>query len=409
MNKIEINKNGNLEEVKKEEGVDVQNEQEEKIEILGKRTSREDDREEDFGKEGGIEVKKKLRPRLGGLEGCRSIENFKYLNKIDEGSYGIVFRGEDLETGEIVAIKKVKLEKEKEGFPITSLREITIMTEFNHTNIVKVKEIVYGSTLDKIYVVMEFIDYELKTLLESKMRVGKSERDFLSFSHGQIKYLLKQLLQAVAYMHKKWIIHRDLKTSNLLLSKDGVLKVCDFGMARKYGNPLRPYTHLVVTLWYRAPEILLGSHIYSPAIDLWSVGCIFAELLLREPLLNGKNELDQIQKIFRLIGMPNEQTYPGWNKLKGVRVLKLNKKLTHNRLREKFPKVALPGDMFLSDLGVNFMNQMLKINPEERITAEEALKHPWFEEEPKLDPNITIGDISSESTFIMKKRYYCVN
>jgi cell division cycle 2-like protein len=232
--------------------------------------------------------KKKSRYINPVLSGCRKIENYKQLNKIDEGSYGIVFRAENIETGEIVAIKKIKLGKEKEGFPITSIREINILFDLDHENIIKIKEVVYGSSLDKIYTVMEYMDYELKALLSEKSSV---------FNLSQIKCLMIQLLKGVEYMHTKWIIHRDLKTSNLLFDIRGVLKIGDFGLARKYGSPLRHYTKLVVTLWYRAPELLLNCEKYSTAIDIWSVGCILAELLLKEPLIQGQDELDQINKI----------------------------------------------------------------------------------------------------------------
>lgn len=205
------------------------------------------------------------------------------MNKIDEGAYGVVFRARDKTTDEIVAIKKLKLDKEKEGFPITALRELSTLISLKHPNVVNVKEVVYGSSLDKIYVVMEYMDHELKSILEDRR---------MEFSHGQIKCLMKQILEGLHFTHKRWIIHRDLKTSNLLYGNDGILKICDFGLARKFGSPLRPYTNLVVTLWYRAPELLLGTEIYSPAIDMWSIGCIFAELILKDPLMMGKGELD---------------------------------------------------------------------------------------------------------------------
>jgi cell division cycle 2-like protein len=236
------------------------------------------------------------RPRVSLLEGCRSIESFEYLNKIDEGAYGVVYRAMDKTSGEIVAIKKLKLEREREGFPITALRELSTLISLRHPNIINVKEVVYGSSLDKIYVVMEYLHHELKSLLEDRK---------LAFSQAEIKSLVRQILEGLAYMHSRWVFHRDLKTSNLLYGNDGVLKICDFGLARKFASPLRPYTNLVVTLWYRAPELLLGTDVYSSAIDMWSVGCIMAELILREPLLMGKGELDQIDKILRVFGNPS--------------------------------------------------------------------------------------------------------
>lgn len=195
----------------------------------------------------------------------------------------MVFRARDRETGEIVAIKKLKLEKEKEGFPITALRELSTLIGLRHPNIINVKEVVYGSSLDKIYVVMEYLDHELKSILEDR-KIG--------FTHSEVKTLVYQLLSGLAHMHARFTFHRDIKTSNLLYSNDGTLKLCDFGLARKFAHPLRPYTNLVVTLWYRAPELLFGADVYSEAVDLWSVGCVMGELILREPLLMGKGEMD---------------------------------------------------------------------------------------------------------------------
>jgi cell division cycle 2-like len=172
-------------------------------------------------------------------------------------------------------------------------------------------------------------------------------------------------------MHQRWVFHRDLKTSNLLYSNEGVLKICDFGLARKFANPLRPYTNLVVTLWYRAPELLLGTEIYSQAIDIWSVGCIIAELILREPLMMGKGEMDQIDKIFRIFGNPTNETWPGWLKLKHAKNYQLNKKLNRNVLREKFPSMPISKDdhLYLTDSGLDLLQKMMACDPSKRLTA----------------------------------------
>ncbi|XP_020576967.1 cyclin-dependent kinase G-2-like isoform X3 [Phalaenopsis equestris] len=245
------------------------------------------------------------------LQGCRSVDEFERLNKIDEGTYGVVYRAKDKITGDIVALKKVKMEKEREGFPLTSLREINILLSFHHPSIVDVKEVVVGSSLDSIFMVMEYMEHDLKGLMETMKQ---------PFSQSEVKCLMLQLLSGVKYLHDNWVLHRDLKTSNLLLNNRGELKICDFGLARQYGSPLKPYTHLVVTLWYRAPELLLGTKQYSTAIDMWSLGCIMAEFLAKEPLFNGKTEFDQLDKIFRTLGTPNEKIWPGFAKLPGVKV-----------------------------------------------------------------------------------------
>lgn len=176
------------------------------------------------------------------LQGCRSVDEFERLNKIDEGTYGVVYRAQDKKTREIVALKKVKMEKEREGFPLTSLREINILLSFHHPSIVDVKEVVVGSNLDSIFMVMEYMEHDLKALMETMKQ---------PFSPSEVKCLMLQLFEGVKYLHDNWVLHRDLKTSNLLLNNRGELKICDFGLARQYGSPLKPYTHLVVTLWYR--------------------------------------------------------------------------------------------------------------------------------------------------------------
>ncbi|XP_068655686.1 cyclin-dependent kinase G-2-like isoform X2 [Aristolochia californica] len=245
------------------------------------------------------------------LRGCRSVDEFEKLNKIDEGTYGVVFRARDMKAGEIVALKKVKMAKEREGFPLTSLREINILLSFHHPSIVDVKEVVVGSDLNQIFMVMEYMEHDLKGLMETMKQ---------PFSQSEVKCLMLQLLEGIKYLHDNWVLHRDLKTSNLLLNNRGELKICDFGLARQYGSPLKPYTHLVVTLWYRAPELLLGAKEYSTAIDMWSLGCIMAEMLAKEPLFSGKSEIDQLDKIFKTIGTPSEKIWPGFAKLPGVRV-----------------------------------------------------------------------------------------
>ncbi|KAM0947018.1 putative protein-serine/threonine kinase CMGC-CDK-PITSLRE family [Dioscorea sansibarensis] len=332
------------------------------------------------------------------LLGCRSVDEFERLNKIDEGTYGVVYRARDKKTGEVVALKKVKMEKEREGFPLTSLREINVLLSFHHPSIVDVKEVVVGSSLDSIFMVMEYMEHDLKGLMETMKQ---------PFSQSEVKCLMLQLLEGVKYLHDNWVLHRDLKTSNLLMNNRGELKICDFGLARQYGSPLKPYTHLVVTLWYRAPELLLGIKEYSTAIDMWSLGCIMAELLAKEPLFNGKTELDQLDKvlsytlssmvllvihlhtivtsfnllqIFRTLGTPNEKIWPGFAKLPGLKVSFV--KQPYNKLREKFPATCFSGRPTLSEAGFDLLNKLLTYDPEKRITAEAALNHAWFREVP---------------------------
>ncbi|XP_021285704.1 cyclin-dependent kinase 10 isoform X1 [Herrania umbratica] len=308
------------------------------------------------------------------LLGCRSVFEYEKLNKISEGTYGIVYRARDKKTGEIVALKKVKIldrrDFEEYGFPLTSLREINILASFDHPSIVKVKEVVVDDH-DNVYMVMEYMQHDFKGLMESMKH---------QFSTSDVKCLMLQLLEGVKYLHDNWVLHRDMKTSNLLLNNQGELKICDFGMARQYGSPLKPYTTKVVTQWYRAPELLLGAKKYSTAVDMWSVGCIMAELLAKEPLFKGTSEIDQLRKIFDTLGTPNEKIWAGFSQLPGAKA-NYSKQL-YNLLRRKFPAASFTGSPVLSDAGFDLLNRLLTYDPEKRITADDALNHDWFHELP---------------------------
>ncbi|KAJ4712531.1 Kinase family protein [Melia azedarach] len=310
------------------------------------------------------------------LEGCRSVFEFERLNKINEGTYGIVYRARDKKTGKIVALKKVKMNVGRKedyleyGFPISSLREINILLSFIHPAIVDVKEVVMDDH-NSVYMVMEYMEHDVKGLMESMKQ---------PFSTSEVKCLMLQLLEGVKYLHDNWVLHRDLKTSNLLLDNRGKLKICDFGMSRQYGSPLKPYTSLVVTLWYRAPELLLGAKKYSTAVDMWSVGCIMAELLAKKPLFSGTSEVDQLEKIFKTLGTPTEKIWPGLSKLPGAKANFV--KQPYNLLRKRFPAASFTGSPVLSELGFDLLNKFLTYDPEKRITVDDALNHEWFWEVP---------------------------
>ncbi|KAM8755553.1 cyclin-dependent kinase 11B isoform 4-T4 [Acanthopagrus schlegelii] len=319
-----------------------------------------------------VELKKELPKYLPALQGCRSVEEFQCLNRIEEGTYGVVYRAKDKKTDEIVALKRLKMEKEKEGFPITSLREINTILKAQHPNIVTVREIVVGSNMDKIYIVMNYVEHDLKSLMETMKQ---------PFLPGEVKTLMIQLLRGVRHLHDNWILHRDLKTSNLLLSHKGILKIGDFGLAREYGSPLKPYTPVVVTLWYRSPELLLGAKEYSTAVDMWSVGCIFGELLTQKPLFPGKSEIDQINKIFKDLGSPSEKIWPGYSELPAVKKMTFTE-YPYNNLRKRFGAL-------LSDQGFDLMNKFLTYCPSKRILSDEGIKHEYFRETPlPIDPSM---------------------
>lgn len=223
-------------------------------------------------------------------------------------------------------------------------------------------------TWDSIFLVLDFVEHDLRTLLESLSE---------PFLPSETKTLLLQLVSGVSYLHTNWILHRDLKTSNLLLSNRGVLKIADFGMARYYASPAPPMTQLVVTLWYRSPELLLGADVYSTEVDMWSIGCIFGELLLKDPLLTGQNEVEQLTKIFELCGIPTDATWPSFRRLPNARSLRLpsNPSSHGSVLRSKFP--------FLTSSGSSLLTSLLSLDPARRPSAQEVLDHGYFKEDPK--------------------------
>ncbi|KAI9512911.1 Pkinase-domain-containing protein [Russula earlei] len=266
------------------------------------------------------------------LTSSRSVYSYEKLNSIEEGSYGVVFRARDKQTGDIVALKKLKLDEEKYGFPITALREINALIVCGHENVVGIREIVVGETLTQVFIVMDFIEHDLKSLLTLMPS---------PFLQSEIKTLMLQLLSACFPF-------------NLLMNNRGTIKVADFGLARRYGDPIGVggMTQLVVTLWYRAPEILLGAKTYSTAVDMWSVGCIFAELLLKEPLFQAKTEIELISMIFKLLGPPTNESWPEYSSLPLSKTITPPSPQPH-QFRQKFP-----------------------------ISAEEALQHPYFSSFP---------------------------
>lgn len=312
-----------------------------------------------------------MRGPMSRERGCRSVDCYERLNFIDEGTYGLVFRARDVATGDVYALKQVKLDQHsKHGFPVTSLREIATLLSLSHPNVVAVREVVVGSSTDSIYIVMEYANADLFSVLE---------RMTLPYDASEVKALLRQLLCGVAYLHDNWVVHRDLKPSNLLLTGAGVLKICDFGLARHYADPLGKYTPGVVTLWYRGPELLMGAPQYSAAVDLWAVGCIFAELLLGRPLFAGKGELDQLSKIADVLGPPSEDVWKGYDELPNARRLTFRNRRSSS-LKRRVRDEA--GSSRVSEQGLDLLEKLLRYDPEGRISADEALGHVYFKEMP---------------------------
>ncbi|EEA24754.1 hypothetical protein TMatcc_007854 [Talaromyces marneffei ATCC 18224] len=309
---------------------------------------------------------------------CRHVDNYERLNHIEEGSYGLVSRAKDLETGEIVALKKLKIDNAPDGFPVTGLREIQTLQRARHVNIVYLREIVMGNNMNDVYLVMDFLEHDLKTLLDDMQE---------PFLPSETKTILQQILSATEFLHANWILHRDLKTSNLLLNNRGEVKLADFGMARYFGDPKPAHlTQLVVTLWYRSPELLLGAERYGAEIDMWSVGCIFGELLRKEPLFQGRNEVDQLSKIFAITGPPTQQSWPTFRSLPNAKSLRLPPSSSSTSASSgKITVPLLPRSQFpyLTNAGLNLLSSLLALNPSSRPTAAECLRHPYFREDPR--------------------------
>nr|VZI23361.1 unnamed protein product [Spirometra erinaceieuropaei] len=294
---------------------------------------------------------------------CRSVSEFEKLNRIGEGTYGIVYRARDTITNEVVALKKVRMENEKDGIPISSLREITLLLSVKHPNIVQLKEVVVGRSLDSIFLSMEYCEQDLASLLDNMPS---------AFTEAQVKGIMLQVFKGLRYLHENYILHRDLKVSNLLMTDKGLVKIADFGLARP-SNSQHPMTPKVVTLWYRAPEIILGDKMQTKAIDIWSAGCIMGELLLHKPLLPGKTEIHQLELTIDLLGTPNEQIWPGMSSLPLLDKITL-KKQPYNNLRHTFP--------WLSDAGLRLLNFLFMYDPSKRARARECCQSSYFREHP---------------------------
>jgi cyclin-dependent kinase len=274
---------------------------------------------------------------------------------------GIVYKAKDRVTGDIVALKKIRLEAEDEGIPSTAIREISLLKELQHPNIVRLLDVVH--TERKLTLVFEFLDQDLKKYLD----ICDSGLDL-----PILKSFLYQLLNGIAHCHHHRILHRDLKPPNLLINREGQLKLADFGLARAFGIPVRSYTHEVVTLWYRAPDVLLGSRKYSTPVDIWSVGCIFAEMANGRPLVAGTSEADQLDRIFRLLGTPTLHDYPGLAQLPDYSQDLPPYPPPRGGLASLVP--TLPTE------GVELLSAMLQFDPARRVTAQAALEHPFFYE-----------------------------
>ncbi len=284
------------------------------------------------------------------------------MGKIGEGTYGVVYKARDTrQNGELRAVKQIRLEQEEEGVPSTAIREISLLKDLQHENVVGLLDVVHEDR--KLHLVFEYLDLDLKKHMDTS---PQAYQDPL-----RVKRYLYQMLDGIAYCHSHRILHRDLKPQNLLIDRaNDKLKLADFGLARAFGIPVRQFTHEVITLWYRAPEILLGSKHYSTPVDLWSIGCIFAEMVNQKPLFPGDSEIDEIFKIFQIRGTPEEKTYPGVTALPDYKDI-------YPKWRKQDLKSLVPT---LCAAGLDLLDKLLEYIPSRRISAKAALSHPYFDE-----------------------------
>ncbi|KNG45132.1 serine threonine-protein kinase bur1 [Stemphylium lycopersici] len=315
------------------------------------------------------------------FKGCSKIGEYEMMQKLGEGTFGEVHKARQRSTGSVYALKKILMHNEKDGFPITALREIKLLKMLSHDNVLKLEEMAVerpkteGRKRAILYMVTPYMDHDLSGLLDNPE---------VRFQEAQIKCYMLQLFKGLAYLHDNHILHRDMKAANLLINNRGRLQIADFGLARHYdeavprrgrgnGEAKREYTTLVVTRWYRPPELLLQLRKYTPAIDMWGAGCVFGEMFKRKPILAGQSDIHQAQIIFELVGSPNDVSMPGWSELPGAEPVRNFGPSTGN-IAQRFRE--------LSALGLSLIKDLMKLDWRKRINAIDAIDHPYFREAP---------------------------
>eukprot|EP00038_Savillea_parva_P010800 m.192871 g.192871 ORF g.192871 m.192871 type:complete len:400 (+) comp18763_c0_seq1:214-1413(+) len=303
---------------------------------------------------------------------CRPIYDFLKHGRVGEGTYGIVYRAKDGVNNNTVAVKRIKMKNETGGMPVSSIREIALLRRARgHINIVNLIDVVVGRSLDAVFLTMEYCEHDLAALVDNMV---------VPFLDGQAKCLTLQLLEGVEWLHSLSIVHRDIKMSNLLLNNLGILKIADFGMARTVGTQedgrsvrggdLSP---VVVTLWYRAPEVLFGDLSYGVAVDVWAVGCVLGELLKHQPLLPGKSEEHQVELLVNMFGKPHDGIWPQFSSLSLSSEYRLPDQ-KYDNVKTHFS--------FLDDDGIDLLHRLFVYDPTQRITAAAARLHPYFTTPP---------------------------
>ncbi|TFK28536.1 Pkinase-domain-containing protein [Coprinopsis marcescibilis] len=307
--------------------------------------------------------------------GCGSQSDYEVTTKLGEGTFGEVHKARHKTTGAAVALKRILMHHEKEGMPVTALREIKILKSLKHPAIVDILDMFLVRSSEKdplsVFMVFPYMDHDLAGLLENER---------VKLQPSQIKLYMKQLLEGTEYMHRNHILHRDMKAANLLISNNGNLRIADFGLARSFDANIvktgssKKYTNCVVTRWYRPPELLLGARQYGGEVDIWGIGCVLGEMFTRRPILPGTSDLDQLEKIWYLCGTPTQHTWPNFDALPGCEGIKRFDRNLTRRVKMTYESVGPE----TADL----LDKLLVCNPKERITAAQALEHEYFWTDP---------------------------
>ncbi|XP_782022.1 cyclin-dependent kinase 14 [Strongylocentrotus purpuratus] len=310
--------------------------------------------------------------RFGKSPYCKScspfgkVETYKKICPLGEGSYAKVYKAVSCINQQVVALKEIRLQQD-EGTPFTAIREASLLKDLKHANIVCLHDIIHTKTT--LSFVFEYVHTDLSTYLE---------RHPGGLNPNNVRLFLFQLIRGLSFCHKRKILHRDLKPQNLLISEAGELKLADFGLARAKSIPSRTYSHEVVTLWYRPPDVLMGSTDYSTQLDIWGVGCIFLEMMWGQPAFPGlKDATDQLEKIFKVLGTPTEQTWHGVSRLPNYgKVAAAGRFHKPKLLCEILPSILLiPG-------AESLMTDMLQLEPRKRISTVQAMTCQYFKDLP---------------------------
>lgn len=290
--------------------------------------------------------------------------NYSKDKKVGEGTYAVVYVGKQIQTNRRIAIKEIKTGLFKDGLDMSAIREVKYLQELRHPNVIELID-VFMSQDNNLNLVLEFLPCDLEVLIKTQSVVFKS---------ADIKLWLLMTLRGLHHCHRNFILHRDLKPNNLLLAPDGQLKIADFGLARAFGNANEDFTPTVVTRWYRAPELLFGAKYYTEAVDMWAVGIIFAELMLRTPYLPGKDDHDQLDVTFKALGTPTEQVWPNVSSLPNYNALRVYPPPSRQELRNRFSAAT--------EKALDLMISMTQLDPARRCDLSLALMHDFFTESP---------------------------